>query len=132
MLVTASAIGVFADADPFVVYALSIGASIATTPFRSAQAALTPSLARSPSELTAANAVASTIESLAAFVGPAVAGIMLGVVGAGTVFLLTAALVGLSTLYVLGVHSGEPSDAAWPRSVHDRIGSRRRVPDDHA
>ena len=108
-LITASAIGVFADADPVVVYALSIGASIATTPFRSAQAALTPSLARSPSELTAANAVASTIESLAAFVGPAVAGILLGVVGTGTVFLLTAALVGVSTLYVLGVHPGEPA-----------------------
>ena len=106
-LITASAVGVFLDAAPVVVYAFSIAAAIANTPFRPAQAALTPSLARSPSELTAANAVASTIESLAGFVGPAVAGILLGVVDTGTVFLLAAALVVVSTLFVLGVHPGE-------------------------
>ena len=61
-----------------------------TTPFRSAQAALTPSLARSPSELTAANAVASTFESLAAFAGPALAGLLLAVASTGSVFAVTA------------------------------------------
>ncbi|HEU4973190.1 MAG TPA: MFS transporter [Gaiellaceae bacterium] len=108
-LITASGVGVLVDVDAAVVYALSIGVSITNTPFRPAQAALTPSLARSPSELTAANAVASTIESLAGFVGPALAGILLGVVDTGVVLLLTAALVALSTLYVLGVHPVEPA-----------------------
>ena len=40
VLVGASAIGVFLDADPLIVYVLSIAATIATTPFRSSQAAL--------------------------------------------------------------------------------------------
>ena len=66
-------------------------ATIATTPFRSSQAALTPSLARTPEELTAANAVASGVESIAVFAGPALAGVLLAVASTGTVFLITAA-----------------------------------------
>lgn len=104
-LTVVAAICVYSDAAPAVIYALAIAAAIANTPFRSAQAALTPSLARSPSELTAANAVASTIESLAAFVGPALAGILLGVASTGTVFLTTAGLVAISALFVLGIRA---------------------------
>ncbi|MGH3133585.1 MAG: MFS transporter, partial [Gaiellaceae bacterium] len=101
VLVGAAAGAVFADATPTVVYALSIAATIATTPFRSAQAALTPSLARTPSELTAANAVASGIESIAIFVGPALAGILLVVASAGLVFTLTALMLVASTLFIV-------------------------------
>jgi MFS family permease len=101
LLVVAAAVAVYADSPPIVVYVLSILAAIATMPFRSAQAALTPSLARTPSELTAANAVASTIESLAAFAGPAFAGLLLAVASTGTVFLATAGLVAVSTVFVL-------------------------------
>ena len=43
-----SAVGVLRRRDPWVVYGLAIAATIATTPFRSAQAALTPTLARTP------------------------------------------------------------------------------------
>ncbi len=83
VLVAAAAVAVFADASPWLVYALSIAATIATTPFRSSQAALTPNLARTPQELTAANAVASGIESIALFAGPALAGILLAVASTG-------------------------------------------------
>ena len=107
VLIGAAAVCVFLDAPPAVVYALAIAAAIVTTPFRSAQAALTPSLARSPSELTAANAVASTVESLAAFAGPAIAGLLLVVAGTGTVFALTAGLVAVSTLFVLRIRAPE-------------------------
>jgi MFS family permease len=99
--VAASAAAVFADADPWVVYAVSIAATIATTPFRSAQAALTPSLARAPDELTAANAVASGIESIAIFAGPALAGVLLAVASTGVVFSITAALLVVSTLFLV-------------------------------
>src|SRR3990170_6772703 len=88
VLISAAAVCVFLDAPPAVVYGLAVAAAIVTTPFRSAQAAPTPSLARSPSELTAANAVASTVESLAIFVGPALAGLLLGVTSTGTVFVV--------------------------------------------
>lgn len=101
VFVAASAAAVFADADPWVVYAVSIAATIATTPFRSAQAALTPSLARAPEELTAANAVASGIESIAIFAGPALAGVLLAVASTGVVFSITAAFLVVSTLFLV-------------------------------
>jgi MFS family permease len=107
VLVSASAIGVFADADPWVVYGFSIAATIATTPFRSSQAALTPSLARTPEELTAANAVASGIESIAVFAGPALAGVLLAVASTGAVFTITALLIVVSALCLVLIRGAE-------------------------
>jgi MFS family permease len=104
VLVGAAALCVFLDADPWVVYAFSIAATIATTPFRSAQAALTPSLARGPAELTAANAVASGVESIAVFAGPALAGVLLAVASTGVVFTITALLIVASALFLLLIH----------------------------
>ena len=101
VLVGAAALGVFVDADPLVVYALSIAATIATTPFRSSQAALTPTLARTPEELTAANAVASGVESVAVFAGPALAGLLLAVTSAGVVFTITALLIVVSAAFLV-------------------------------
>lgn len=97
VLVSAAAVGVLADATPWVVYGLAIAATVATTPFRSSQAALTPSLARTPEELTAANAVASGVESIAVFAGPALAGLLLALASTGVVFLVTAGLIVVSS-----------------------------------
>jgi len=104
LLIGAAAVAVFADADPWVVYGLSIAATIATTPFRSSQAALTPSLARTPEELTAANAVASGVESIAVFAGPALAGVLFAVASTGLVFTITAMLLLVSTFFLLLIH----------------------------
>ncbi|MFO7573428.1 MAG: MFS transporter [Gaiellaceae bacterium] len=101
VLVTASAVGVLVDAHAWVVYGLAIAATIATTPFRSSQAALTPALARTPEELTAANAVASGVESIAVFAGPALAGVLLGLASTGVVFLTTAMLIVVSSLFLV-------------------------------
>jgi MFS family permease len=101
LLVGAAAIGVFVDAHAWVVYGLSIAATIATTPFRSSQAALTPTLAQTPEELTAANAVASGIESVAVFAGPALAGVLLGVASTGVVFTTTALMIVVSALFLV-------------------------------
>ncbi|HUP32065.1 MAG TPA: MFS transporter [Gaiellaceae bacterium] len=100
VLVGSCAAGVYADAPAAVVYALAIAATIAVTPYRSAHAALTPSLTRSPSELTAANAVASGVESLAVFVGPALSGLVLAITETGAAFLVTIALLVVSTFFL--------------------------------
>ena len=104
LLLSAAAICVSLDTEPIVVYALAVAAAIAATPFRSAQAALTPTLARTPEELTAANAVASTVESIAVFAGPAFAGLLLAATGPGAVFGVTAAMLAGSALVLLRVH----------------------------
>ena len=105
VLMAAAAACVFLDVRPAAVYALAVAAAIATVPFRSTQAALTPALAREPAELTAANAVASTVESLAIFVGPALAGLVLSFASTGVVFSLNAGLVALAALVLVGLRS---------------------------
>jgi MFS family permease len=100
VLVGAVAACVLLDSSPVLVYALAIAATIAVTPFRSAQAALTPTLARDPAELTAANAVASGVESLAVFVGPALAGLVLAVADTSAAFIVSVALIALSACFL--------------------------------
>ena len=73
-----------------VVFVLVTLASLVSTPFRPSQMSLMPSLAERPEELTAANGVSSTLESLAFFVGPALAGGMLAVTGVPAVMVLDA------------------------------------------
>jgi MFS family permease len=101
ILIAAVAACVYLDTANGIVYALSVAATIATTPFRSTQAALTPTLARSPNELTAANAVASGVESIATFVGPAIGGLVLAFAGTAALFVLTALVLVASAVCVL-------------------------------
>lgn len=115
-LVAAAAICVFLDAPPAVVYALAVAAAIGQTPVRSAQAALTPSLSRTPQELTAANAVTSTVESLAIFVGPAFAGLLLAVASTGAVFVVNAAMLGVSVLFVSRIRAPRAESRAELRA----------------
>jgi len=100
-LCAAAAAGVAAGAPAPLVYLLAILTSIANAPFKSALAAITPTLASTPSELTAANAVASTVESLAFFTGPALAGVLLALTGTDVVFAVAAAMFATAALFVL-------------------------------
>src|SRR5918992_665783 len=61
------AAAVSTDLPAETVYALTTFVTLASTAFGPAESALLPSLARTPDELTAANAVASTVESAALF-----------------------------------------------------------------
>ena len=65
--------------------------SILGTAFLPAESALLPELARTPEELTAANVVRSTIDSVGTFAGPAIGGALLAFWSPGTVMLVTAA-----------------------------------------
>jgi MFS family permease len=85
------AVAAFADAPLAVFYVLVPLVGVVSTAFRPAQAAILPSLARSPNELTAANVVSSTIESATSFVGPALGGVIVGVFDEGVGFAVAAA-----------------------------------------
>jgi predicted MFS family arabinose efflux permease len=85
-LIAVLAILVEVNAPVAAVYALAILVSVIGTAFRPAQAALVPSLAATPEELTASNALASTIEGAGIFVGPGIGGLVLAASGTAAVF----------------------------------------------
>ena len=107
-LIAGAALAVFADAPPVTIYVLAGLVSVSATAFRPAEAALIPSLARTPEELTAANVAASTIESVGIFAGPAIGGLLLAAAGAGVVFLVTGAAMLWSALLIAGIRGGGP------------------------
>jgi MFS family permease len=80
-----------AGGSEWIVYTLAALASIIGTAFMPAEAALLPDLAQTPEELTAANVVRSTIESVGTFAGPAIAGALLAFWSPGAVMLAAAA-----------------------------------------
>jgi MFS family permease len=102
-LIGLAALAVYADAPAALVYAIAGLVGVAATAFRPAEAALIPSLARTPEELTAANVAASTIESVGIFGGPALGGLLLAASGPGLVFIVTAGTVLWSAFLVMGI-----------------------------
>lgn len=98
-----AAVVIAVDGPAAAVYATVVVATIVGVPFRPAQAALVPRLARDPAELTAANAAASTIESVASFAGPALGGLLLAVASTELVFGLNGLSFVWSAALVLGV-----------------------------
>lgn len=109
-LMVAAAGTIATDGPAWVVYGLVALSTVAGTVFRPAQSALLPVLVRTPSELTAANVAASTLESVGTFLGPALGGLLLAVSNAETVFAVNGATFLWSALLVLGLRS-----AAAPR-----------------
>jgi MFS family permease len=102
-LILAAAAVALLDVHLGVIYLLTALVGLMQSLFRPTQSALLPSLARSPEELTAANLVLTTIESLGVFLGPAVGGIMLALTGTDVVFAVSAIAFLLSALLLAGV-----------------------------
>jgi MFS family permease len=102
-----------------VVYALAIAATVAGTVFRPAEAALLPTIARSPDELTAANVSSSTIDSVGSFVGPALGAFLLAFQGPAVVFALTAAAYAWSASFVARVEAPRPGPAVGAASEEE-------------
>jgi MFS family permease len=94
-----------ADGPVAAVYALAALVAVVSTAFQPAQAALIPTLARDPRELTAANVASSTIESVGSFLGPALGGLLLAVTSPGVVFAATAGAFVWSALNVARIPS---------------------------
>src|SRR4051812_32022857 len=98
------------------VLVLSGLSGIAATAFEPAKAALLPTLAERPEELTAANVVSSSIDSVSFFAGPAIGGLLLAATSTQTVLWFTAATF------------------LWSAALVSRIRETRRepVPEDEA
>ena len=128
-LVLAAAGVVLTDGPALAVYALAILVGIVGLSFRPAQAALLPSLAQNPSELTAANVTSSLINSVGFFLGPVVAGLLLAVLDVGAVFVFDAFTFAWSAIMVFGVRPAQPSTDGVDEpstTVADAEQSRRR------
>lgn len=108
-LALVGALLIFAEAPILAVFALYLLTALGGLVFRPAQSALLPSLATSPGELTAANATSLTIHSMAFFVGPAIAGVLLALTNAGWVFTFNALTFLWSSWMVFGIHPPAPT-----------------------
>jgi MFS family permease len=108
--VALAAAGVVAllDGPAGLVYAFAAVVAVVSTAFLPAQAALIPTLARDPSELTAANVASSTIESVGSFAGPALGGLLLALTSPGVVFAATATAFVWSALNVVRIRAEAP------------------------
>jgi MFS family permease len=114
-LVVIGAALVASDGPAIAVYGLALATSVVGAAFRPAQGALIPTLANDPSELTGANVVASTIESVGFFIGPAIGGALLAIADIPVVYLFNAATFVWSALVLVRLPSpARPSEAVEP------------------
>lgn len=103
ILVVAVAACLHVGAPVAAILALAALVPIIGGSFRPAQSGLMPQLAHSPNELTASNAAAGMLENTAIFVGPALGGLLIGVLGVEWVVVLNGLTFLVSLLLVLGV-----------------------------
>lgn len=124
VLVLFTAAAIILDLGMWAVLVPATLSSIVGVTFRPAQAGLLPRLVDNPKQLTSANATAEIIDSTAQWVGPALAGILLGLVGIVPVILLQAVGFLWSLLLVSRVASDrkvapEQSEAGEPQEDTD-------------
>ena len=103
-------------------YGLAVVATVAMTLYRPAHSALLPALAKSPQELTSANAVRGMLDSLATLGGPLAAAVLLAASGPAAVFGACAAASLLAGLVIVAL----PYDAP-PRAVAAGGGAREML-----
>jgi MFS family permease len=114
-LLTLTFVVVATDGPVALVFVLAGLVAVAYSAVRPAQAALLPSLARNPRELTAANVTSTTIESLGIFGGPAIGGVLLAATSPDVVFAAAAASFLLAAFLVSRVRVDMPSERAERR-----------------
>ncbi len=99
------------DGPPAVTYGFAVVATVAVSLYRPAHSALLPALAKSPQDLTSANAVRGMLDSLATLGGPVAAAVLLAASGPATVFAVCAAASLLGGLVVVALPYDAPPRA---------------------
>jgi MFS family permease len=107
-----TALAILADAPAALPYALGVLVALLSTIFWPAQAALLPSLARTPAELTAANTASTTLEAVGGSLGSALCGFLLAATSIELAFAATAAVFAASALTLTGVRAPAPTAAS--------------------
>ena len=107
----ATALAVALDAPAVGVYGLSILVALVSTVVWPALIAGLPALARTPSELTAANTASTTLENVGTFVGPALCGLLLAVTSIEAAFLAAAVVFLIAAALLVPVDAPAPSGA---------------------
>ncbi len=114
VLIMVAAVCVWTHTAPAIVYVLAGLIGVAKVPFGPAESAIEPALATTPIELTAANVVGSTIDSVGFFVGPAIAGIILGFASVPAVFTITAVMMLWSAFLIARIRPPQAADPPTP------------------
>ena len=102
VLIALATICLYAGTPSLPIFVLATLTAFGGSSFRAAQGAITPQLANTTEELTASNGTASTLESLAIFVGPAIGAGLLAVADVEIVFLLNVVSFLWSMFMVVG------------------------------
>ncbi len=121
ILLTLAAVTAAVDGPALGVVALAAGSSGLEGAYRPLQASALPWLVRTPAELTAANVVASMMESSGALVGPVLAGVLLALADPTATIALAAAFFGFAWLSLrrLTIASRSPAASRSTRVLHD-------------
>jgi MFS family permease len=122
VIVVLATVCLYADTSAWPIYVLAVVTSFGGSAFRAAQGAITPALADTTEQLTASNGTASTLESLAIFVGPAIATGLLAVTDVEIVFLLNVASFAWSMLMVAGIRVSKAEEEAEKEAEPESIG----------
>ncbi|MDX6592036.1 MAG: hypothetical protein QOJ13_1232 [Gaiellales bacterium] len=110
MAVLAGAIAL--GAPRLAVFALAPLTTLAITITRPAQAAVLPSVVRSPEQLTCANVVAGWMEGGSVFIAPALAGLLMGIGGTELAIAAMALIILVGALLVMPIKGPQPMPAS--------------------
>lgn len=95
---TAPGVLILVGAQPWLVVVAAVASGVTVSMSRPAHNAVLPDVSRTTADLTTANAASGALEAVAAFAGPALAGLALAQLGAGEALVGCGALMALATL----------------------------------